>query len=372
VLSGSDPTAVLLWLHTSAARQMLAGIGQAEQPPTHRTLDGYQPSRAREHLRKVLTVGGILAPRDEHLAGLERWITGILARVGDPAERRIVRSFATWHYLRRLRQKSERRYITAGQAGRARAGISNAVKLITWLHDHDRSLAGCTQREVDRWLAESPTTHRHAQAFLSWTSQHGHTHELEIPLPERNDKITRIDDDERWETVRRLLHDNTLALQDRVAGLLMLLYGQPLSRIARLRRDQLVETPAGVQLLLGDKPVDLPSPLEDLVRELAGNHHGHAVVGHTDEHPWLFPGGAPGHPISDSWLGARLRSLGVHGRAGRNTTLIDLAAQLPPTVLARMLGIHIITATAWSERAAGSRATYAAELARTEGSFSKI
>ena len=370
-LAGSDPAAVLFWLRSSVAQRILHEISQAVQPPTHSTLDRHMPSPAAHHLRKILIAVGILPRRDEHLAQLERWVAQVLTRVADPAERRVVRSFATWYHLRRLRQQSERRYITAGQADRAHDSIRIAVKLITWLHDQGTSLATCAQPDIDRWLAEKPGTHHHARPFLVWTSQRGHTHDLDIPLPTRSDKIVRVEEDQRWEVVRRLLHDSAIALEDRVAGLLVLLYGQPISRIALLTRDRVIENPTSVQLLLGTKPVDLPAPLEDLVRQLTSKRHGHAVVGRTHDHPWMFPGGAPAHPISTSQLRKRLGALGIHGRAGRNTALIDLAGQLPPVVLARMLGININTAAAWAERAASPRAGYAAEVSR-RGSFSKI
>jgi hypothetical protein len=105
------------------------------------------------------------------------------------------------------------------------------------------------------------------------------------------------------------------------------------------------------------------------VLRLAANRRGHAALGHTEDHPWLFPGGAPGRPISPNRLMARLQSFGVRARAGRNTTLMDLAAQLPAIVLSNLLGIHINTATSWTEQAQ-TGAAYAAEIAR-RGSFSK-
>ncbi|MGH3720242.1 MAG: hypothetical protein ACRDRI_15640 [Pseudonocardiaceae bacterium] len=73
----------------------------------------------------------------------------------------------------------------------------------------------------------------------------------------------------------------------------------------------------------------MPDPLGGLVLRLAANRRGHAALGHTDDNPWLFPGGAPGRPISPTRLMARLQSFGIRARAERNTTLMDLAAQLP-------------------------------------------
>ena len=116
-------------------------------------------------------------------------------------------------------------------------------------------------------------------------------------------------------------------------------------------------------------PLDLPAPLDELARQLLDRRHGHAAVGRTSDHPWLFPGGAPAQPISASRLSARLASLGIHSRSGRNTALMDLAATIPPAALARLLGIHITTAGNWAERTAGSQAAYAAQISRR--TFSK-
>ncbi|MDQ2873330.1 MAG: hypothetical protein M3Y33_00250 [Actinomycetota bacterium] len=152
--------------------------------------------------------------------------------------------------------------------------------------------------------------------------------------------------------------------EDRVAGLLVLLYGQPLARIARLTRSQITRGPGQVRLLLGTVPLDLPEPFGELARRLLGRTHGRAAAARTEDQPWAFPGGAPGHPLSTAQLKARLARLGIHGRSGRNTALMDLAAKLPPVALARLLGIHISTAGAWAERASGSPAAYAAQVSR--------
>jgi len=208
------------------------------------------------------------------------------------------------------------------------------------------------------------SSRREARPFTTWTDQHGHTRDVQIPPSPPSLRITRITDDHRWATVKRLLHDEHLAAADRVAGLLVLLYGQSLTHITLLTRDKIVATPDGIQLLLGDVPVDLPAPLGALVDQLDRDRYGSAVIGRTDTHPWLFPGRTPGRPLSIGRLKARLAAIGVIGRIARNTALIDLASQLPPAVLARLLGIDINTAGAWAERAARSGAAYAADLTR--------
>jgi hypothetical protein len=370
VLAASDPAPLMQWLTTSSAAGVLAEISRAGRPPGHADLDRFPPGKAVRHLRKILVAGGILPARDERLAELERWVTQKTGQIGDPAERRAVRSFATWHHLRRLRGESARHHITAEQADYVHNEIRAAVILIAWLRDRGTSLASCTQRDIDDWLAGGPGTCFHARSFLAWASSRGHAGDAEIPRPARSETLAQLEEDRRWELVRSLLHDDAHAIEDRVAGLLVLLYGQPLARIARLTRDQVTDSPDSVTLLLGTMPAEIPGPLDGLARQLLGRRHGRAATGRTSEHPWLFPGGAPGHPISTAQLKKRLAAVGIHGRSGRNTALMDLAVKLPPVALARMLGIHISTAGTWAERARGSHAAYAAQVSRR--AFSKF
>ena len=368
-LVSSEPKSGLVWLERSAAVTLLNELSQVNQPVTHETLDRYPPNRAIDHLRNVLVAGKVLPPRDQYLAMFDRWTAKALAQVADAHERRIVRGFASWHALRRLRDRSERHNITATQAGYARAQVRAAIALIAWLRDNGATLASCDQRLVDRWLADGRSTRHNARAFLLWTRRNGHTPDAEIPQRATEGPAARIDKDDRWTLVRRFLHDDAIPTAERVAGLLLLLYGQPLTKVAHITRDQIVSSASGVWIMLGTKPLNLPDPLGGLVLRLAANRRGHAALGHTDDHPWLFPGGAPGRPISPNRLTARLQSFGVRARAGRNTTLMDLAAQLPAIVLSNLLGIHINTATSWTEQAQ-TGAAYAAEIAR-RGSFSK-
>lgn len=48
--------------------------------------------------------------------------------------------------------------------------------------------------------------------------------------------------------------------------------------------------------------------------------------------------------------GERLLRYGLTPHAGRNTAMMALAADLPASVLADLLGIHEVTATRWAQR----------------------
>ena len=85
LLAAGDPAWLMEWLtRGSAARDILAEISQASQPPGHADLDRHLPSRAAHHLRKVLVAGAILPDRDERLAGLERWAAEKTSRSRTP------------------------------------------------------------------------------------------------------------------------------------------------------------------------------------------------------------------------------------------------------------------------------------------------
>ena len=78
----------------------------------------------------MLVAGQALPPRDEPLARAERWLTGLLAAIEPPADRRLVQSYATWQVMRGLRA-SARRGQARTPAEHARNSIRAAVRLLT-------------------------------------------------------------------------------------------------------------------------------------------------------------------------------------------------------------------------------------------------
>lgn len=109
---------------------------------------------------------------------------------------------------------------------------------------------------------------------------------------------TTIDADQRWTLVARLLHDDTLELTDRVAGALLLCYGQQLSRIAVMTTAQVHRHDVVVSLRFGAHDITVPEPLSGLLTELIDVGRSHLGVGSSATSPWLFPGHLPGRPIT--------------------------------------------------------------------------
>src|SRR5439155_9498065 len=293
-----------------------------------------------------------------------RWIAKATTRITDPDERGIVRQFATWHHLRRLRQSTQRTGpATYHQIDAIRTEVRAAIALMAWLRARGTSLADCCQADIDTWLTDGPWLRYTAGSFLRWAAARRHAHAVEIPAPPRDAVAPFITQDRRWSLLRRLLHDTDIELADRVGGLLVLLFAQPCSRIVRLTTEHVQPREDGVTLTLGTKPVALPQPVDDLVAQLAHQRrdkHAHGAK------TWLFPGAVAGQPLSAEQLTHRLNALGVRIRPARNTTLMDLASDVPAVVLSHLLGLDVRTTTDWVRIAGAPGAEYAAEVSRRE------
>lgn len=143
----------------------------------------------------------------------------------------------------------------------------------------------------------------------------------------------------------------------------MLLYAQPTTAIARITATQITRAGETVRLRLGDTPIDLLQPLAGLVTELLATRHSYSVIG-REASAWLFPGSHADRHISEYRLRSRLKRLGIYAQPTRTAALRDLAGQLPATVLARLLGVNIETATRWQHDTNTAWTGYATEVTR--------
>ncbi len=264
--------------------------------------------------------------------------------------------------MRRLRRAAATSRRPRTYTAHARNTIKAAAGFLTWLGGRSTTLPGCRQPDVEDWLATGPGA-GYVREFLTWAARHGHTPHLDVPGPQRRTG-TAITDSQRWDLAARLLHDDSIEVTDRVAGCLVLLYGQAMTRIAALTTSQVTRNDDGVTIQLGQHDVAVPDPLGDLLLTLITDGKPCTGIGSPPGSKWLFPGLLPGRPITPARLADRLRSLGIPARAGRRAALIDLASRLPAAVLADLLGLHPTTAVKWMHQAGADWIGYAAELAR--------
>ncbi|MFC9816111.1 hypothetical protein ACFVJM_29090 [Streptomyces virginiae] len=360
-LADSRPAQLLSWLDKPGPATLLTAIARSGAPVTHEFLDQHAPTAGSRRLRAVLIVHGVLPVRDEHLSGLERWVTAFLDSLPDAHDRMLLDSFATWHHLRRLRRRhSPARPLSPHTAASVRTGLTQSARLLRWLRHRGVSLAECRQHHIDAWLDHSTVLRFTARGFVLWAARTRHIdHPVTFPPMPCNRPYRTLADNDRWRLAHRFLHDSTITTADRVTGLLVLLYGQPVTKIAQLTTNHIQQAADGIRLALGPHPITVPPPLDRLLLALAKHHDAT-----TNQKRWLFPGLRPGTPACARHLRLRLAAHGLPSRRGRNSALIDLAARMPTAVLSETLGIAPTTAATWATVSGSPRAGYAGELGR--------
>ena len=100
------------------------------------------------------------------------------------------------------------------------------------------TLGSCQQNDLDRWLTDATATHREpAGHFIRWAHKNKVT-SVRVGARRWIGPTRPLDDQHRWNIARRLLHDDTLKPDDRLAGLLVLLYAQTPAAICRMTIDR--------------------------------------------------------------------------------------------------------------------------------------
>ncbi|MCM4078271.1 hypothetical protein [Paractinoplanes hotanensis] len=276
------------------AHLLLTQLGRGEVPLTHEALDTLNTpgnGGTANHLDAILTANGVLRPRDLELARLERAIPATLATITDNEHRKILRGYATWDLLRRARTTSMNSPLTPGARHAAGERLNTATHLLDWLRERGQDLAACRQPDLDAYLTAHPTRRHNLHGFLTWAHRTRRSRKLTItegpnPLP----KTPAADDDQRWNLAHMLLHEPGYTPADRVAGLLVLLFGQRPHRISRLGIDT---TTGQVTITLGTSPIKLPESLAGHVTTLLATRRARVAKRITDPGPWLFPSHTP-------------------------------------------------------------------------------
>lgn len=355
------PQTVLRWMGKSRGYETLVELITGALALDHEALDGLKRGQSTDFLRAALVRHGALPERPGgRAAALGPFIAGQALRVAEGPERLALRRFATWKVQADL-AGAERQ----GRAKRtshlyARTKVRVAADLLAWLAERDIGLTELRQEHLDCWLAEGTSESHRIRVFLAWAVREGIAPRLSVPAATSRSHVDPLDPGERLALLRRLLGEESLELGDRVAGSLLLLFAQPVSRIARLKKKDVAERENRLFIAFGNEPLALPEPLATLARRLRDRQAGPASTGVKLDSEWLFPGLRLDAPIHEGALGRRLRRLGIHARAARGAAAIELAKTLPAAILADLLGFDAGTAEDWGRLAGGEWARYAA------------
>ncbi|WP_417556550.1 hypothetical protein [Microbacterium sp.] len=356
LLARNNPQSVQRWLTWGKATQILASMAQGETPISHEGIDAFPRDRAREYLRDLLVACGVLPETSRALRDTLEWIDGFLAEHSSP-DRHALLAYAHWHIVRRARMQALKGKFTESAGGNIRAHLRALGRFLDWLHTQHTTLDRVRQAHIDEYIAAHPNVTRHLPQFLNWAYATNRSGPVISPTYHSQRPTPQTADTEHWQTVERLLHDESIRVDTRLCGLFVLLYGQRPSHISRMMRDLVTLAPEHVSIRFADDPIVLPPGVDTLLRR-----HLRAVDsdGERSGSTWLFPGRNPARPVDQGGLGMRLKRVGVAAQTSRTTAIMQLAAELPAAVLAGFLGIHPQTAVVWNKLAASSWNSYPA------------
>lgn len=351
------PGGALTWTSHSHVQRNLRALARGEVPLSHDGLSRLTPWRSVAYLRDLLMQSGILPPADRQLLLFQRWLGERLPAIDDAGHRRLLELFATWHVQRRLRTLADRGPLTSNQLQQAREEIRLAIAFLGYLAERGRHLVSCTQADVDAWYAGGYTARRLTHAFLRWAMRSKHM--LKVAVPHRStSNPAPLAQHQRLALLRQTVNRDDILLQDRVAAALVLLHAQPLTRIARLTIDDVLQEADEVLVRLGDPPSPVPEPFAGMLLAHLDQRPNTLTATNSDAR-WLFPGRRAGQPMTSHTLELRLRHLGFLTQRGRTAAIRHLVLQAPAPVVARMLGYHDDTTAQLAAEAGGTWRHYA-------------
>jgi hypothetical protein len=210
IATTEHPITAMRWLTKPSIAPVLSDLAAGRIRLTHEALDELPNSQPIAHLRQTLVAVGALPDRDELMVRLEAFLADLLASQHDPQRRRLLHQYLIWHLVRRLRGRNNGRPTTRPQSLMIRRLARGAVAFLDWLAAHDLTLESCQQADLDRWRTDESATYREeAGRLIRWahTSKLTTTH---VASTKWNGPAQLLDHQHRWDTARRLLHDDDL------------------------------------------------------------------------------------------------------------------------------------------------------------------
>lgn len=348
----------LRWTRRPNGSTLLRELASGELELSHAALNTRGQGQTTTYVRGLLVAAGVLPDEDPVLVHFERWLTRRLAGLAGHPCQQVLRQFGLWHQLPRMRTKAAGRRLPAAADLYARAQFKAAQSFLTWLGTVGIGLAHVSQADLDRWFEEARRGDRdRCRGFLTWAMTTRLMPAGQVP-PLVIGAGPGITQTERLNLLRRCAEDTGLPLAPRVAAMLVVLFGQPLTRIRTLTVDDVIDG-EDVTIRLGDPPSPVPQPFAALLLELCANRDNLSVAANASCR-WLFPGRGPGQPIGYNTLRRWVTSVGLHVGHARVTALRQLVLDVPAPVVATALGFAHFTAHRHVTAAGGVWNRYAA------------
>jgi hypothetical protein len=181
LLAMARPSAGLAWLRNRPALDLLTALATGTLELTHEALAAWPSRRASGHLRDLLTSTGILPGRDPHLAVFESWLHHRLESLTGHPHLGVLRRYATFALLVRLRGAAPGTLVTGSTRYAIRA-FTCGQGFCDWLQGAGIRPACLTQAGLDRWHATaSRTTAKMTSGFLGFAMNEGFLPRLKLP-----------------------------------------------------------------------------------------------------------------------------------------------------------------------------------------------
>lgn len=348
LMAARRPQSVHYWLTRASSRpDILTRMAAGELPISHHAFASQPPSRAVTYVRDLLAATGVIEPYHSGLESVPGWLTELLATL--PAQHAdLIDRFTRWDLLRRFRLHPHGHNLSRHSVHHARSKVLATTRFLAWLTDHELAPATCRQADLDHYLSTHPGIGDMLKPFIDWAIRTELTRALRIPGPPRPVPQVTLTDEQRWQQVEQLLHDETIALHARVAGLFPLLFAQPLGRVLHMRTHQISST-TPVSVTFDTTAIELPEIVDQLLIRQLNNALAHPT---NQAEQWLFPGRQPGRPLTRENIRHTLVRHGIHPGQARKAAMFQLTSQIPTPVLADLLGLSPVTATRWASLAA--------------------
>ena len=239
LLAHYDNPYSLYWYLRRPGGQLIGRMVAGELTCSHEALDALRQTVEVQHLRGLLVLAEVLAPREEELAQLARDVHLLLARVVHHQDKLVLARYVRWHLMPLAHQRAEQDIgFTRYQREHLRRQMDAARLLLGYLRGRDVPLAALAQPVVDRWLIRNRTRQSYARPFLLWAASTGLAPaQVAIGTSARTGEREIMSDIDRVMLAIRLETDDSLALADRVAGCMVMQYGQSCWRLVHLTAD---------------------------------------------------------------------------------------------------------------------------------------
>jgi hypothetical protein len=179
-----------------------------------------------------------------------------------------------------------------------------------------------------------------------------------VTIQHRSAKSPSLSQDQRLAWIHELLTGTSASLPYRVAGMLLLLYAQPLVKVVTLPTTVVEDSDDGMSITLGTHASDVPEPFASLLRDHLASRPN-LRTGAGPDSPWLFPSTLAGRHLHPNTVMDRLRDLGVNLLGARNRAIGELVFECPPSLVAEALGYSTKVAFLHADKGAEPWARYA-------------